>query len=79
MTELITTAPIANRFPSLPRTSFPKLGVGAALAATARAVGQAFTAVGQAFTLAYIDPFTGPRLHDPAGSDEYLGGRDPRW
>ncbi len=72
MTELITTAPIANRFPSLPHTSFPKLGVGAALAATARAVGQAFT-------LAYVAPFTGPRLHDPTRSDEYLGGRDPRW
>ena len=72
MTDLITTAPIANCFPSLPHTSFPKLGVGAALAAIARAVGQAFT-------LAYVDPFTGPRLHDPTKSDEHPGGRDPRW
>ena len=72
MTELITTAPIANRLPSLSRTSLPKLGLGAALVATARAVGQAFT-------LAYVAPFTGRRIHDPTRSDEYFGGRDPRW
>ena len=54
MTDLLTSAPLTIRRPHLPRIKFPKLGIGATIAALS-------TGIRQAFCMAYVEPYQTPR------------------
>lgn len=72
MTDFPATAPITIRRLSLPRPSFPRLGIGVLLI-------EAIALVGDAFSMACVAPYA--RLHRPpqAAPDDDLNGRDPSW
>jgi hypothetical protein len=72
MTDVPTTAPITIRRLNLPRLSFPRLGIGASLAAV-------FGLVGDAFGMAYVAPYSGRRREPQVAPDDDLKGRDPTW
>ena len=72
MTDISTTAPITVRRLNLPRLSFPRLGIGASLAAISGLVGDAFN-------MAYVDPYTSLRRRPQVVPDDDLEGRDPTW
>ena len=72
MTDISTTAPITIRRLNLPRLSFPRLGIGASLAAISGLVGDALK-------MAYVDPYTNLRRQPRVVPDDDLEGRDPTW
>jgi hypothetical protein len=72
MTNLISTASIAFPRYGLPHLKLPKLGVGAAIATLARAIGQALE-------MAYVTPYQTTRRPPSAAIDADLQGRDPNW
>ena len=72
MTDIIITAPIAIRRPSLQLLALPKLGIGVAMAALSKAVGQAFD-------MAYVAPYQTISQSPLVASDADLEGRDPNW
>ena len=72
MTDISTTAPITIRRLNLPRLSFPRLEIGASLAAISGLVGDALN-------MAYVDPYTSLRRQPQIVPDDDLEGRDPTW
>ena len=72
MTDISTTAPITVRRLSLSRLSFPRLGIGASLAAISGLMGDALK-------MAYVDPYTSHRRQPQIVPDDDLEGRDPSW
>jgi hypothetical protein len=70
MADISTTAPITVRRLNLPRLGFPRLEIGASLAAISGLVGDALK-------MAYVDPYTSRRPQ--IASDDDLEGRDPTW
>ena len=72
MTDISTIAPITIRRLNLPRLSFPRLEIGASLAAISGLVGDAFN-------MAYVDPYTSLRRQPQVVPDDDLEGRDPTW
>jgi hypothetical protein len=72
MTDIFTIVPITIRSPNLPRLGFPRLGIGASLAAISGLLGDAFN-------LAYVDPYTSLRRQPQVVPDDDLEGRDPNW
>ena len=72
MTDISTNAPITIRRLNLPRPSFPKLGIGASLAAIS-------SLVGDALKMAYVEPYTIHRRRPQVVPDDDLDGRDPNW
>ena len=72
MTDISTTAPITIRRLNLPRLSFPRLGIGASLAAISGLLGDAFK-------MAYVDPYTSHGRRPQVVPDDDLEGRDPTW
>jgi hypothetical protein len=71
MTDMSTTTPTTIRRLNLPRPGFPRLGIGATLAAIC-------DVMGDALKLAYVAPYTNLR-RPPAVPDDDLQGRDPNW
>ena len=72
MTDISTTAPITIRRLNLPRPSFPRLAIGASLAAISGLMGDALK-------MAYVDPYTSLRRRPQIVPDDDLEGRDPNW
>ena len=72
MTDMSTTAPITIRRFKLPRPSFPRLEIGASLAAI-------FSLVGDALRMAYVAPYASLRRQPEVAPDDDLEGRDPTW
>jgi hypothetical protein len=72
MTDLIASAPPTIRHPHLPRLTFPKLGIGATIAAVS-------ISIRQAFCMAYVEPYKTPQCQPVIFMDFDLGGRDPNW
>ena len=70
MTDITVTAPIATRRPL--RLEFPKLGIGAALDAFSKAIGQTLD-------LAYVAPYRSITQPPAAAINADLEGRDPHW
>lgn len=68
MTDMSTTAPIANRRSNLQGLSIPTLKIGASLAALS-------AVLGDAFKMAYAEPFTSHDRRQQVLPD----GRDPTW
>ncbi len=71
MTDIYINALVSNRRPSLLK-ALPKIGIGAAIAAS-------FKAIGQALDMAYVAPFSAPQPKHPIALDADLEGRDPKW
>ena len=61
MTDIPTTTPITARRLHVPRPGFPRLGIGASLAAI-------FGLVGAAFGMAYVDPYSRRRREPQVGA-----------
>ena len=72
MTDISTTAAITIRSLSRLRPSFPRLEIGASLAAISGLLGDAFK-------MAYAAPYTGRSRRPQIASDDDLEGRDPTW
>jgi hypothetical protein len=72
MADISTAAPIAIRRLKLPRPSFPRLSIGASLAAI-------FDVMGDALNLAYVAPYASIRRQPQIVPDDDLQGRDPTW
>jgi hypothetical protein len=72
MADMSTKAPITVRRLSLPRPNFPKLAIGASLAAICGVMSDALK-------LAYVAPYSSLRRQPQIVPDEDLGGRDPNW
>ena len=72
MTDLITSAPLTVRHPHLPRVKFPKLSIGAAIAALSAGIRQAFCMV-------YVEPYKTHQRQPLIFIDFDLEGRDPNW
>ncbi|RJT39576.1 hypothetical protein D3227_12140 [Mesorhizobium waimense] len=72
MTDISTTTPITVRRLNLPRPSFPRLEIGASLAAM-------FGLVGDALNMTYVAPYAGLRRQPQVVPDDDLEGRDPTW
>jgi hypothetical protein len=72
MTEIIITAPIAIRHPSMLRLQLPKLHIG-------RAISEISSAIVHAFEMAYVAPFSAMQPKHPIALDADLEGRDPNW
>ncbi len=72
MTDLTHIAPLAIRHLRLPRLRFPKLGLGATIAAVP-------TGITQAYSMAYVEPFKTRKRQPLISSDADLEGRDPNW
>jgi hypothetical protein len=72
MTDISTKAPITIRRFSLPRLSFPRLEIGASLAAISGLVGDALS-------MAYVAPYTSLRRRPQVVPGDDLEGRDPTW
>ena len=72
MTDMSTTAPITIRRFKLPRPSFPRLEIGASLAAIS-------SVVGDALKMAYAGPYASRRRQPEVVPDDDLEGRDPTW
>ena len=72
MTDISTTAPITIRRLNLPKLCFPKLEIGASLAAISGLVGDALN-------MAYVAPYTSLRRQPQVVPDDDLEGRDPTW
>ncbi|MBI2718130.1 MAG: hypothetical protein HY245_11845 [Rhizobiales bacterium] len=72
MSDISTIAPITIRSLNLPRLSFPRLGIGASLAAISGLVGDALN-------MAYVDPYNSRRRPLQIAPDDDLEGRDPNW
>ncbi|ANT53574.1 hypothetical protein [Mesorhizobium amorphae] len=68
MTDISTAAPTTVRRLNLPRLSFPRLEIGASLAA-----------MGDALNMAYVAPYTSLRRQPQVLPDDDLEGRDPTW
>ena len=58
MTDLVSSAPLTIRHLRLPRVKFPKLGIGATIAALS-------TGIRQAFCMAYVEPYQTPPAAAP--------------
>ena len=71
MTDISTTTAITVRRLVGLRPSFPRLEIGASLAAI-------FGLVGDALKMAYVAPYTS-RRRQPEVPDDDLEGRDPTW
>ncbi|MBM2711629.1 hypothetical protein JQK88_10250 [Mesorhizobium caraganae] len=72
MTDIPTTTTIIlRRFIRL-RPSFPRLEIGALLAAI-------FSLVGDALRMAYVAPYASLRRQPEVAPDDDLDGRDPTW
>ena len=72
MTDISTPAPITVRRLNLPGLSFPRLEIGASLAAISGLVGDALN-------MAYVDPYTSLRPQPQVVPDDDFEGRDPTW
>jgi hypothetical protein len=73
MTDIATTGPITTiRRLNLPRLSFPRLEIGASLAAISGLVGGALN-------MAYVNPYTSLRRPPQVVPHDDLEGRDPTW
>ncbi|RUW72571.1 MULTISPECIES: hypothetical protein [unclassified Mesorhizobium] len=72
MAEISTTTPITIRRLSLPRPDFPRLAIGALLAAMSNLVGDALN-------MAYVAPYSSRVGRPRAVPDNDLEGRDPNW
>jgi len=72
MTDIPTSAPVAFRRSKSRRPSFPRLGIGASLAALC-------ASLGNAFELAYVDPYTDRKLRSQVAPEDGDGRRDPDW
>jgi hypothetical protein len=72
MTDISTTAPITIRRLNLPRLCFPRLEIGASLAAISGLVSDALN-------MAYVAPYTSLRRQPQVVPDDDLEGRDPTW
>jgi len=72
MTYIASNAPITIPRPKLPSFAFPRLGIGALLAAIPGSLGDAFE-------MAYVAPYAGHQRLPEAAPDEALEGRDPNW
>jgi hypothetical protein len=72
MTDLINSAPLAIRHLRLPHLRFPKLGLGATIAAVS-------TSIAQAYSMAYAEPFKTRERQPQTSSEVDLEGRDPNW
>jgi hypothetical protein len=72
MTDIPTTAAITVRRLIRLRPSFPRLEIGASLAAI-------FGLVGDALKMAYVAPYTSRRRQPEVARDDDLEGRDPTW
>ena len=71
MTDISTTAAITLRSLSRLRPSYPRLEIGASLAAIS-------SVVGDALKMAYVGPYASRRQPEVAPDDD-LEGRDPTW
>src|SRR5690349_3821242 len=65
-------SPLTIRRLSLPRQTFPRLEIGASLAAM-------FSWVGNALNMAYVAPYTSVGRQPQAVAEDDLEGRDPTW
>ena len=72
MTDMSTTALITFRRLNLPRLSFPRLEIGASLAAI-------FSVMGDALKTAYVGAYASRRRQPQVLPDDDLEGRDPTW
>jgi hypothetical protein len=72
MTDISNVAPITIRRLSLPRLSFPRLGIGASLR-------EIFGLLDDALRLAYVAPYSSLRRQPLVVPDDELEGRDPSW
>lgn len=72
MTDISSTTPIAIRRLNLPRPCFPRLKIGASLAAIPGLMSDALN-------MAYIKPYTSLRRHPQVAPDDNLEARDPNW
>ncbi|CAN7348085.1 hypothetical protein LJR234_002095 [Mesorhizobium amorphae] len=72
MTDISAAAPITVRRLNLLRLSFPRLEIGASLAAISGLVADALN-------MAYVDPYTSLRRQPQVVPDDDLEGRDPTW
>ena len=72
MSDISTTAAITVRRLIRLRPSFPRLEIGASLAAIS-------SVVGDALKMAYAAPYTSHRRQPEVVPDDDLEGRDPTW
>jgi hypothetical protein len=72
MTDIPTTAAITVRRLIRLRPSFPRLEIGASLAAIS-------SVVGDALKMAYAGPYASRRRQPEVVPDDDLEGRDPTW
>ena len=72
MTDISTTAPITIRRLNLPRLCFPRLEIGASIAAISGLASDALN-------MAYVAPYTSLRRQPQVVPDDDLEGRDPTW
>ena len=72
MTDMSTPAPITIRRLILPPPSFPRLEIGASLAAIS-------SVVGDALKMAYVGAYASRRRQPEVAPDDDLEGRDPTW
>lgn len=72
MADISTTVPTTIRRLKSLRPSFPKLAIGASLAAMPRLVSESFR-------MAYVTPYTSLRHQPRIVPDDDLEGRDPTW
>jgi hypothetical protein len=70
--DILGIAPVVVRRSRAQLRRFPRLKVGASLAAL-------FGLVGDAFKMAYVDPYIGHGRRPPVVPDDDLEGRDPTW
>lgn len=72
MTDISTTDPTTIRHLNPARLSFPRLEIGASLAAIS-------SLVCDALSMAYVDPYTSLRRQPQVVPDDDLEGRDSSW
>ncbi|ODA96588.1 hypothetical protein BFX40_29605 [Mesorhizobium sp. SEMIA 3007] len=72
MADISAKTPVTIRRLSPARSSFPRLEIGASLAAIS-------SLVGDALNLAYVAPYISFRRQPQVVADDGLKGRDPTW
>lgn len=72
MSDISSTAPITIRRLGLPRLCFPKLEIGASLAAIPGLMSDVLS-------MAYVDPYASFHRQPQVVPDDDLEARDPTW
>ena len=72
MTDISTSPRSPSDALACQRLSFPRLAIGASLAAISGLMGDALK-------MAYVDPYTSRRRQPQVVPDDDLEGRDPSW